>query len=426
MGAIIGKLCSADGFFKSTNIKDNPATLLVQGMTKPNSPLSRATVSRSLKRTQSTLTIDIDNLFKNSELPGEDSPRSSLITSIASDHKITENDFEFRDLLGTGGYSRVYLAHQKGNMENGLIFAIKTISKIQFKKEEWNQFLTELKILAVVSCTPCQFLTHLYCSFQSDFNLYFCLEYVPGGSLRKYLDLKHTFDLNCTTFVAAEILIGILYLHKKLQIFHRDLKPENVLIDEEGHCKLTDFGLSAIGKIEAYSFCGTFNYLAPEMINKKGYSNLVDFWMLGCIIYEMLVGKPPFSYKNKKTMLDMINSGCYRSNLIADPVARDIVSKLLVVEPKYRLGAKGSNEILKHAFFKGTSFKMLIRKQIESPLKPFVTITKVDETLVNDPNLIQEELEMQIASKRPKLERFSWIKCRKVPSKMDDDDFLEQ
>lgn len=355
-----------------------------------------------------------------------ESPAMTIIQEISKEHKISENDFEFHDLIGIGGFSRVYLAHAigaEGDHRSHQIYAIKTISKFQFKEDQWDQFLTELKILSVVSSAPCKFLTHLYCSFQSDYNLYFCLEYVPGGSLRKYLEIKQTMDLKTTTFVAAEILLGLLYLHEKLDIVHRDLKPENVLIDADGHCKLTDFGLSKIGKIEAYSFCGTLNYVAPELTKKQAYNQMVDFWMLGCIIYEMLVGKPPFSHRNKKTMLDMINAGCYRINLITDPCAKDFVSKLLVVDPNNRLGAQNTKELLKHAFFRSIDFKMLMRQQIESPLKNLVVVGSVDEDVVSNPNLVPDDLEAASVL-RPRLEKFSWIKLRKQPSDIDTD-FLD-
>lgn len=347
----------------------------------------------------------------------------SIIQTLAKDHKITEDDFEFHDLLGVGGFSRVYLAHTKRESHGTHEFAIKTISKFQFKEDQWDQFLTELKILSVVSNTPCKFLTHLYCSFQSDYNLYFCLEYVPGGSLRKYLDMKTTFDLPTTTFVAAEILLGLLYLHEKLDIVHRDLKPENVLIDAEGHCKLTDFGLSKLGKIEAYSFCGTLNYLAPELTRKQAYNKMVDFWMLGCMIFEMLVGKTPFAHRNKKTTLDMINACCYRANLVVDPVARDLISKLLVVDPNNRLGSQSTKELVRHPFFRSIDFKKLMRRELPSPLKALVVVRPVDEAVVNDPTQIPEDLEV-LAPLQPRLEKFSWIKLRKMPSDIDTD-FLD-
>ena len=426
MGSLISSLCNLEATEKKK--KEEPPI-------RPSKPSIEIIESSPISRQPSQ---DIQNLMKAmfspdpdalkplevSELRHTESPGMSMIQNLAKEHKITDEDFEFHDLIGVGGFSRVYLAHLKNHdQESTQVYAIKTISKFQFKEEEWDQFKTELKILSVVSNTPCSFLTHLYCSFQSDYNLYFCLEYVSGGSLRKYIDLQTTLDLNMTTFVAAEILLGLLYLHEKLDIVHRDLKPENVLIDAEGHCKLTDFGLSKIGKIESYSFCGTLNYLAPELTKKQPYNKMVDFWMLGCIIYEMLVGRTPFAHKNKKTMLDMINAGCYRTSTITDPVARDLISKLLVVDPRKRLGAQGPKELLRHPFFRSIDFKRLLKKELASPLKELVTVRAVDEDTVNNPTQIPDDLEVQAAI-RPRLEKFSWIKLRKMSSEIDSD-FLD-
>lgn len=398
----------------------------------PPSPVQQDLVTDDTEAIQNVLppetghtanTVDFIRPMGIKAIDHMDSPAMSIIQKIARDHKISEDDFEFHDLIGVGGFSRVYLAHVKGEYPQNQIYAIKTVSKFQFKEDHWDQFLTELKILSVVSNTPCKFLTHLYCSFQSDYNLYFCLEYVPGGSLRTYLDQQRTFDVQTTTFVAAEILLGLLYLHEKLDIVHRDLKPENVLISEDGHCKLTDFGLSKIGKIESYSFCGTLNYLAPELTKKQPYNKMVDFWMLGIIIYEMLVGRTPFAHRNKKTMLDMINAGCYRSNEVKDPVARDLISKLLVVDPNIRLGAQSTKELVKHPFFRSVDLKNLMRRSLPSPLKDLVVVRSLDEGVVSDPNVIPDGVD-DTAALRPRLEKFSWIKLKKMPSDIDTD-FLD-
>lgn len=426
MGSFLSRLCYTDPEEKKDTKEDLP---LVAAQANSPDIVDNQEKRVSTKSIENSCLVSgqDDGLIRGSDLVkplgNSDSPAMTMIQEIANDHKITEDDFEFHNLLGIGGFSRVYLAHPKKADSNDQVYAIKTISKFQFKEDQWDQFLTELKILSVVSNTPCRFLTHLYCSFQSDYNLYFCLEYVPGGSLRKYLDINQTMDLRTVTFVAAEILMGLLYLHEKLDIVHRDLKPENVLIDAEGHCKLTDFGLSKIGKIEAYSFCGTLNYVAPELTKKQPYNHMVDFWMLGCIIYEMLVGKPPFAHRNKKTMLDMINAGCYRTNLVPDLCAKDLISKLLVVDPNHRLGAQDTKDIMKHGFFRSIDFKKLIRRQISSPLKDRIVLKSIDEEVVSNPTLIPDDLEAA-AVLRPRLEKFSWIKMRKQPSDIDTD-FLD-
>ena len=434
MGELISKLCKQDeekqikpisskvSAHLPTYTPKNFESNLLKEMGFDPSPANRSNISENISYAVSERDVIRPIAMEDVLMP--ESPAMTIIQNLANSHKITEDDFEFHDLIGVGGFSRVYLAHQKGNHNSNQVFAIKTISKFQFKEDQWDQFLTELKILSVVSSTPCKFLTHLYCSFQSVYNFYFCLEYVPGGSLRKYLDLKNNFDLSTTTFVAAEILLGLLYLHEKLDVVHRDLKPENVLIDENGHCKLTDFGLSKLGTIKAYSFCGTFNYLAPELTKMQPYNKMVDFWMLGCIIFEMLVGKTPFEHKNKKTTVDMINTGCYKNNLILDPDAKDIISKLLELDPNKRLGFSSTKELVRHPFFKDINFKKLMKKEMPSPLACLVVLKDVTETIVSNPIEIPEDFEIQ-AAVRPKLEKFSWIKIRKQHSDIDTD-FLDK
>lgn len=433
MGQVIGKLCGNES---DNDQKDPSKDKAVSDAGKStNSPIKK---QKSLVGANDAKEPSVSsqqnqagygsNLWKKTDISIPCSPGTSIIGRITDDHKISEDDFEFHDVIGIGGFSRVYLAHRKGEIpaDGSFPFAIKTISKLQFKDAKWDQFLTELKILAIVSNRNCPFLTKLYCSFQSDYNLFFCLEYVPGGSLRGYLDAKKTFDLQTTKFVAAEVLLGLTYLHEKLDIIHRDLKPENVLIDADGHCKLTDFGLSKVGKMEAFSFCGTFNYIAPELIKKQGYNKMVDFWMLGCLIYEMLVGKSPFAHKNKKTMFDMINAGCYKESLVTDPVAKDLISKLLVINPRNRLGSQGVKMMTKHPFFKDIDFKQLMKRELESPLKSLVVVRHINESVVNNPNSTSQYIDLPDSQSAPQmhLEKFSWVKLRKQPSDIDTD-FLD-
>ena len=326
----------------------------------------------------------------------------------------SEHDFVFHNVLGVGAFGRVYLAHKKSNPSE--VYAIKVISKNTFKNKKVDHIHTELKILSIVSTgIVCPFLTQMYCSFQSDQNLYFCLEYVPGGTLRKYLDHLKKFSLDVATHLAAEVILGLHYLHDKLDIIHRDLKLENILIDEAGHCKLSDFGLSKVGKIEAYSFCGTFNYIAPELIKLQGYNKMVDFWTLGNLIYEMLTGKAPFDHRNRKTLFDMINAGCYKQHLVEDVDARDLIARLLVVNPQVRLGCDGIDKIMSHRFFKNIDFKKIAKREVSSPLKSFVTLTPCED-VVNSPNA------GELFSPQMTFERFSWVKPQMIGNVYNEED----
>lgn len=141
---------------------------------------------------------------------------------------------------------------------------------------------------------------------------------------------------------------------------------------------------------------------------------MIDFWMFGCLIFEMMTGKAPFDHKNRKTLFDMINAGCYKLNLIPDPKARDIVSKLLVINPTARLGANGMDGILNHPFFEEIDFKAISKRKAESPLKDLVVLGQMESTVLN-PSMDNE------SSPKLVIENFSWVKKRRLTSYADDD-----
>lgn len=156
----------------------------------------------------------------------------------------------------------------------------------------------EREILGEVSGHP--FITNLLASFSDHDCLYLLLDYVPGGELFSYLRKFRRFDQGMARFYAAEIVLVLEYLHEKQGgVAYRDLKPENLLLDEEGHIKLVDFGFAKrLGSTETYTLCGTPEYLAPEVIHNKGHTTAVDWWALGILIYEFLTGYPPFWHQN--------------------------------------------------------------------------------------------------------------------------------
>ena len=169
---------------------------------------------------------------------------------------------------------------------------------------------------------------------------------------------KKFFDEELVKLYTMELVLAIIHIHEKDAVY-RDLKPENILLDKDGHIKLTDFGLCKIIKDDdkAYTICGTITYLAPEILLNKGYQKEVDWWSLGCVMYEMLVGKAPFRipkgsylsadlYKKKITIPEYVT-----------PEAKDLISQLLVPNPKKRLGygVDGSKKIKDHIYFKGVN-----------------------------------------------------------------------
>lgn len=176
--------------------------------------------------------------------------------------------------MGRGTYGKVALVRKK---DNGKLYAMKILKKEDIGNDQKGRenVMTEREILMK---SECPFIVRLRYSFQDESCVYYCIDYVPGGELFAYLKKLKKFTVDQTRFYAVEVLLGLDYLHNELNTIYRDLKPENILVDSNGHIKLTDFGLSAINKKETKSFCGTPEYLAPEIIKNDGYTRMVDFW----------------------------------------------------------------------------------------------------------------------------------------------------
>lgn len=174
------------------------------------------------------------------------------------------------------------------------------------------------------------FIVKMHRAFQSDAKLYFVLDFLNGGELLFHLRKEGRFTENKTRFYASEVILAVEHLHKN-GIIYRDLKPENILLGEDGHLKLTDFGLSKtgiMGSNQAYTFCGTPEYLAPEVVSGKGHSKSVDWWCLGLLLYEMLSGSHPFKSKrkNRKQIFNQITDNAVEMLPGFSEEAADLIS----------------------------------------------------------------------------------------------------
>lgn len=278
--------------------------------------------------------------------------------------------------IGRGSFGVVYLLEKGGKM-----FAKKKIPKSVLKGEmnSMECILAEKQIM-LNSDNP--FVLKLFECFQDSKYVYFIMDLCIGGQLLDYITRNKSLSLHQTRFYAMEIILGLEYLHNK-GIIHRDIKPENVLLDKDGHAKLTDFGLSKVGgAAKTFSNVGTPLYTAPEIINcKNGYDRMVDFWALGCLIYEMLHGKQPFEERNIEVLNRRIKEGNYNPiDPSLDYDARDLIQKLLIVNPEKRLGAKGIHEIKAHPFFSGLEWSDIAKKRVMPPLKVVsISMDKVKE-----------------------------------------------
>ena len=197
---------------------------------------------------------------------------------------------------------------------------------------------------------------------------------MQGGDMYFHMHEQKKFEFDLTQFYISELVLALEYLHKNNMVY-RDLKPENILLDSKGHIKITDFGLSKMfnsSKEKAFTICGTIQYLAPEMFTNKGYDKMVDWWALGCLIYEMLVGQLPFPIKRgAKINLDIFKNKIKFPRYLNED-ARDLISQLLIIDPKKRLGSGkgGVDKIKKHPFFEEINWDDIWNKKIIPPFEP--------------------------------------------------------
>ncbi|KAL8447074.1 hypothetical protein Emed_004598 [Eimeria media] len=230
---------------------------------------------------------------------------------------------------------------------------------------------TERAVLEVISHP---FIVQMHFAFQTPRKLYFVLEYCPGGELFFHLQKDRKFTESRARFYAAELLLALEHLHKH-NVIYRDLKPENVLLDAEGHVRLTDFGLSKSGIADnnsARSICGTPEYIAPEILCQVGHGKAADWWSLGALLYEMLTGLPPFYTSDRQALFSNILGGGLEFPVHLSPVAVDLLRNLLHRDANERLGAGPSDaeEIKMHPFFRSVNWDLLLAKKVKPPFKP--------------------------------------------------------
>ncbi|KAI5173032.1 protein kinase X [Nematocida sp. LUAm3] len=280
-------------------------------------------------------------------------------------------DLKMVRILGEGSFGKVFLVSFDGlaqvNMKK--LYALKVMGKAQIINSNQLSHVYNEKAVMLSTCSP--FFVRLYSTFQDERYLYMVMEYVPGGELFRYMREVARFTIPQARFYIAEILVALDVLHG-LGIVYRDLKPENVLLDEHGHVKLADFGFSKrLFDSLTWTLCGTPEYLAPEIIMNAGHSFEVDFWSLGVILYEMVIGIPPFYHENQVELCRQIISTKLGFPPYIDSVTRDIIQKLLTTDRRKRFGYKtGAKMIFKHAFFREISWTKVQQRLYTPPIVP--------------------------------------------------------
>jgi len=284
----------------------------------------------------------------------------------------TLDDFMLMKVIGKGSYGKVMLVRHR---TEGNVYAMKMLRKENVvKRNQVEHTKTERNVLETVSHP---FIVNLVYAFQTPKKLYFVLEYCPGGELFFHLSRAGRFSEGRCRFYASEILLAIEYLHR-LNIIYRDLKPENILLDADGHVKLTDFGLSKEGvkdNCSANSMCGTPEYLAPEILDKRGHGKAVDWYSLGALAYEMLTGLPPFYTRDREKLFERIRRGELVYPSYIGSAAKSLLQSLLNRDPNMRLGGGpgDAEEVKAHPFFSGIEWLAILQRRVSPPFRPAVS-----------------------------------------------------
>lgn len=263
-----------------------------------------------------------------------------------------------------GTFGRVRLVRHRGTSQ---LYAMKILKKETIiKMKQVEHLCNEKKLLGMISS---KFITKLYMTFQDEQKLYLILEYIPGGELFTHLRKAGKFPNDVAKFYCAELICAIEALHSH-DIAYRDLKPENVLLDKGGHIVLADMGFAKQVFSKTFTMCGTPEYLAPETILGLGHDKRVDFWALGILLYEFLVGVPPFYHEDPYQVYDMIMTTKPRYPKYLHPYAIEFLKGLLKREPGKRLGCglDGISEIKNHKWFYGVDWDMVQCKEIHTPI----------------------------------------------------------
>lgn len=311
--------------------------------------------------------IDISD-FKNDE-------------SDKNSSKLTIDDFEIRRVLGTGGFGKVFQVSKTAGAQKGKIYAMKVLKKaVIVRNKETKEIDREVNVHAkmerdVLMAVRHPFIVDLKYAFQAGNKVYLIMEYLAGGELFMQLQKERMLMEDTAIFYLSQVLLALEHLHQ-IGIIYRDLKPENIMLDRAGHVKLTDFGCvkeSASDEIN-YTFCGTVEYMAPEILNRSGHGKEVDWWSFGILVHDMLTGAPPFTGGNRKVITDRVLKSKLQLKKYLTPNAKDLLKKLLHKQAENRLGygEKDSEAVKTHKFFAGVNWDHVLSKKTSPPFLPLL------------------------------------------------------
>ena len=370
--------------------------------TKESSKNEDSTSSSDKNKTKDTIQDYYKQNFEDQQIEEVSITRRNIEESSEEEddftftHSIMPEDLKAIRKIGSGTFANVYLCKSK---KTGEKFALKVIDKKKLKTKNLVRYaITEKQILLNVKSG---FIVSLKLSFQTKSHCYLLMDYCPGGDIWTYLDEESSFDEDKARFYLWEIIAAIHALHMK-GIIHRDLKPNNIMLDKEGHIKLIDFNLWKTGIVTSLqrtkSFWGTPAYMPPEMLSSQRYGKTLDWYLVGVILYEMIVGIPPFFEANITKVRKNILTGTLKFPTQCSDECKDLlrrllwrlvkslISKLLIYffllcyfrDPSRRLGNKnsftketGAKDILSHPWFKGVTLEE-IESKLLVPNKPYL------------------------------------------------------
>ncbi|XP_074601761.1 ribosomal protein S6 kinase II isoform X2 [Brevipalpus obovatus] len=298
------------------------------------------------------------------------------------------SQFALLKVLGEGSFGKVYLVKKTVGPDSGTLYAMKVLRKATLRVRDRLRSKMERDILAEVNHP---FIVKLNYAFQTEGKLYLVLDYLHGGDLFTRLNREVMFTEEDVKFYLAELVLALDHLHN-LGVIYRDLKPENILLDSSGHIKLTDFGLSkeSLHGNKTYSFCGTVEYMAPEIIDRRGHTQSVDWWSFGVLMFEMLTGILPFQGRNRHETMNQILKAKIAMPSYLSSEAQYLLRCLFKRNPTNRLGSgpNGGKDIMNHSFFGTIDFDKLKVRDVTPPYIP--TVARNDSLFHFDKDVINK------------------------------------
>uniref|UniRef100_A0A665VEC4 protein kinase C n=1 Tax=Echeneis naucrates TaxID=173247 RepID=A0A665VEC4_ECHNA len=327
------------------------------------------------------------------------------ISSKQRQGPLSLQDFRLIAVLGRGHFGKVLLSEYK---KTGTMYAIKALKKGDIiARDEVESLMCEKRIFEIVNISHHPFLVNLFACFQTSEHVCFVMEYTAGGDLMMHI---HTdvFTEPRAVFYAACVVLGLQFLHDH-KIVYRDLKLDNLLLDTDGYVKIADFGLCKEGMgygDRTSTFCGTPEFLAPEVLTDTSYTRAVDWWGLGVLIYEMLVGESPFPGDDEEEVFDSIVNDEVRYPRFLSTEAIGIMRRLLRRNPERRLGSgeKDAEEVKKQPFFRNVDWEALLQRKVPPPFVPCIggkeDVSNFDEEFTTEPPTLTPPREPRMLSRK--------------------------